>query len=365
MRKWVLLLVICALVFADSYTPPSLLRKGITTSSSSSPAEGTFPQNTNTVANQFFTAYNSTTGAFSLAQPLFSNLSGSATDAQIPNNITIDFATTAGTATNATNATTADSATTAGSATTATTAGALSGNPANCSAGSTAGGIAANGAVEDCIAVPSLVASGNAGISFYNAGTATTAARSDHQHLPANIINQTPIGSATNNTAEQNLQAVTIPAGALNAAGRKVDIFSSIKRTSGSTSAATTVTYRIKLCTVSGCGSGTVLTLVTVANTGANTTGGTAANASDTIRAEILTVATGATGTLEGHGTGCIQLGLTAGGAATCFNDITTAVSSTIDLTAQLFIQTTFQVGANGTGNTTHTASQRSLSVAF
>jgi hypothetical protein len=53
------------------------------------------PLNTSSTTNQFFTAYNSTTGAFTKAQPTFANLSGSATDAQVPDNITITLAATA------------------------------------------------------------------------------------------------------------------------------------------------------------------------------------------------------------------------------------------------------------------------------
>ncbi len=51
-------------------------------------------------ANNFLTAI-STLGVISKAQPDFSNLSGSATDGQVPNNITIDLATSATTATTA------------------------------------------------------------------------------------------------------------------------------------------------------------------------------------------------------------------------------------------------------------------------
>ena len=47
------------------------------------------PANTTATASQFFTAYNSGTGAFTKAQPAFSDISGSATDAQVPDNITI------------------------------------------------------------------------------------------------------------------------------------------------------------------------------------------------------------------------------------------------------------------------------------
>jgi hypothetical protein len=49
-------------------------------------AEGcaALPANTTATANQFFTAYNSTTGAFTKAQPAFSDLSGSITTSQQP-----------------------------------------------------------------------------------------------------------------------------------------------------------------------------------------------------------------------------------------------------------------------------------------
>lgn len=46
------------------------------------------PANTTATASQFFTAYNSATGGFTKAQPSFSDLSGAATDAQIPDTIT-------------------------------------------------------------------------------------------------------------------------------------------------------------------------------------------------------------------------------------------------------------------------------------
>lgn len=61
-------------------------------------------------ANNFLTAI-SPTGVISKAQPAFSVLSGAATDAQIPNNITIDLATSATSATTAATALTGDSAT--------------------------------------------------------------------------------------------------------------------------------------------------------------------------------------------------------------------------------------------------------------
>jgi hypothetical protein len=44
-----------------------------------------FAANTGAVSHQFFTAYNSTTGAFSAAQPAFTDISGSVAAAQLPN----------------------------------------------------------------------------------------------------------------------------------------------------------------------------------------------------------------------------------------------------------------------------------------
>lgn len=44
----------------------------------------TLPANTTSTASQFFTAYNSTTGAFTKAQPAFSDISGTASAGQIP-----------------------------------------------------------------------------------------------------------------------------------------------------------------------------------------------------------------------------------------------------------------------------------------
>lgn len=47
----------------------------------------TLPANTTATASQFFTAYNSSTGAFTKAQPSFSDLSGTATAGQIPSTL--------------------------------------------------------------------------------------------------------------------------------------------------------------------------------------------------------------------------------------------------------------------------------------
>jgi hypothetical protein len=70
------------------------------------------------VANQFLTSYTSGTGAFTSAQPAFTDISGAATDAQVPDNITVTLA---------------------------ATATALAANPADCSSGQFANAINASG----------------------------------------------------------------------------------------------------------------------------------------------------------------------------------------------------------------------------
>jgi hypothetical protein len=54
------------------------------TSSGTNTGDQIVPANTTATGSNFFTAYNSTTGAFTKAQPAFSDISGSATVAQLP-----------------------------------------------------------------------------------------------------------------------------------------------------------------------------------------------------------------------------------------------------------------------------------------
>jgi hypothetical protein len=70
------------------------------------------------VANQFLNSYTSGTGAFTSAQPAFTDISGAATDAQVPDNITVTLA---------------------------ATATALAANPADCTSGQFANAINASG----------------------------------------------------------------------------------------------------------------------------------------------------------------------------------------------------------------------------
>ena len=112
-------------------------------------------------------------------------------------------------------------------------------------------------------------------------------------------------------------------------------------------------TFKVKLCTVSGCGSGTALTLLSWVSA--------AATASTTqtwiIESSIGTSATGASGTTISHGFADLPVGATGNKAFTGLHDANTAVSGSIDLTAALFLDITVQ-SSTGLLNTavSHTA---------
>ena len=126
-----------ALPFKDVYlagssTTPATNHFKLTGSSTGGPRTVTLPD-ANSVAvvpdagaaNQFVTGITAA-GAITKAQPAFANLSGTVTDAQVPNNITVDLA---------------------GQATS------LAANGTNCPAGQAAAGVDASGNAEGCAAV--------------------------------------------------------------------------------------------------------------------------------------------------------------------------------------------------------------------
>lgn len=193
-----------------------------------------------------------------------------------------------------------------------------------------------------------------AGIAL--SGQAPQVVRSSSTSRIWGISNSTPVTSASAVT-EQNLQAVAVPSATLNTAGLALDVSAAIKRTSGST-AAGTVTYRLKLCTVSGCATGTVITLATWLS---GTLAVSSSAVTDVIKWTGWITASGASGTLEGHGSASITLGAAATGASTLYNDQIAAVSSAIDLTGALFIQVTGQTSVGSTGNASNVMTHRML----
>jgi hypothetical protein len=108
-----------------------------------------------------------------------------------------------------------------------------------------------------------------------------------------------------------------------------------------------TITFKIKLCTISGCGSGTVVTLVSIV-----TTATLASITNNNWHIDVMgyTAATGATGNLEIHGPVAVDLGALTTTADSIFVDTNTGVSSNIDLTAALFVDFTATFSTNAVG---------------
>ena len=158
------------------------------------------------------------------------------------------------------------------------------------------------------------------------------------------ISNVTAVTANANVTSDQQLMELALTSGYLNTIAQPVLIHGS-----GifSTTLTPSLTLKFKLCTVSGCGSGTVITLATI--TSANTV--TGANNQFLLSISCGTKTTGATGNLICHGFGPIDL--TSGSVVSAvYTDGNTAASSNIDLTAALFLDTTIAFSSASASNT-------------
>jgi hypothetical protein len=175
-----------------------------------------------------------------------------------------------------------------------------------------------------------------------NPTIATTAAPSSASS------NLTPVTVSANTTSDQSLQEVALSAGALNASLAATIIHGSGRVTIG-LAQTPTLTFKAKLCTVSGCGSGTVVTLASI------TSGATLAATNNGWNLQLMvgTAATGSTGNLWVHGAPglTVDIGALPGTAATTYTDLNTAVTSNIDLTAALFVDFTVATSAGSALN--------------
>lgn len=155
----------------------------------------------------------------------------------------------------------------------------------------------------------------------------------------AALVNVTAVQVSGATASDQNLQQLTEVPGVLNYINKTMEIKTFLTFTSGA-SGNGTWTIKLKLCTVSGCGSGTALTLVTLGPTGTQIASATNAPAVCTFY--VTTAAVGATGTVWAHGDCTTETtSVTLQTDSPSFVNVTTAVSSTIDLTGQLFWQIT------------------------
>lgn len=166
---------------------------------------------------------------------------------------------------------------------------------------------------------------------------AQTAVYAANAHATINGVNTfsntvlNPVALTDTKLAEFTL---TVPY--LNAINKGVFVFAHVVQSAGTTQTPT-VTYKWKLCTVSSCGSGTVLTLVTYGPSGAMTASTTEHSE---LRAYIVTTVAGASGTVESAGWGIVNVSVGTGAATggVLWNDVNTAVSSTIALNATVFL---------------------------
>jgi len=172
-----------------------------------------------------------------------------------------------------------------------------------------------------------------------------------------NCTSVTPVTVSANVATDQNLMACTIPAGTLNSVGKTLRIYAAglYSTPAASTSA---VTLKAKLCTVSGCGAGTVITPISI--TSAALGGITATNDPFNLAANSTTQTTGASSAYEAHGNLTIDISALASAAEAVYADNNTATVGTIDSTAQLFLQITI---AFSNASASNSATERQLIV--
>jgi hypothetical protein len=185
----------------------------------------------------------------------------------------------------------------------------------------------------------------NDATKFYNGVGAFTVPAGGNASIPS-VGNITAVTAAANSTSDQALQELALPAGWLNTLTQQT-----ILNGSGILTIAVaqipTLTFKVKLCTVSGCGSGTVLTLASM------TTAATVASTNNPWNLTLVsgTSLAGASGTLITHGFLAVDIAASNVAPEVIQNDTNTAVSSAIDLTAALFVDFTVATSTGSTGN--------------
>ena len=165
------------------------------------------------------------------------------------------------------------------------------------------------------------------------------------------VTNRTPVTANTNSTSAQALMELSLGAGYFNSSGQPF-LFNAAGLYTTQAAQTPTITLTTKLCTVSGCGSGTVVTLASIVSTA---TIAAVTNNNWNLSFVGYNTATGATGNLEVHGFISADLGALTSTADSIFNDLNTAVSSNIDLTAALYVDFFVTFSTNAAGPNTFT----------
>jgi len=141
---------------------------------------------------------------------------------------------------------------------------------------------------------------------------------------------------------------IPIPANVTNISARKIRIHGSGVYTNA---AASLLNAEVMLCTVSGCGSGTVVApagcAVVTTNQANNLT-----NGQFSIDCTLTTTSTtGSSGTFMAKALVCANLGAATSAAQSCFQDNVVAVSAAVDQTVQEFVNIAFKFSTSNAGN--------------
>lgn len=172
-----------------------------------------------------------------------------------------------------------------------------------------------------------------------------------------NCTNVTPVTVSANLATDQNLMVCTIPAGTLNSVGKTLRIYVAGLYSTPAASTST-VTVKAKLCTVSGCGAGTVITPINIVSAALG--GITATNDPFNLAANSTTQTAGAASAYEAHGNLTIDISALTSAAEAVYADNNMATVGTIDSTAQVFLQITI---AFSNASASNSATERQLIV--
>lgn len=223
-------------------------------------------------------------------------------------------------------------------------------------------GLLALGAATGCTAGTGGGSCANEGTAFTGASTVDGWYADSTQHavevnnnntgaMPVSrtgCVNLTPVTVAANVTTDQLLMACSLNANLLNVVGRTLKVYVAGVFSTAAASVAS-LTFKAKLCTVSGCGSGTVISPITT-TTGA-TSALTASNLAFSQTSYISTQTAGSSSAYEAHGFMTIDLSATAATPDSTYQDTNTATVGTIDSTGALFLQITAAASAGSTSN--------------
>lgn len=170
-------------------------------------------------------------------------------------------------------------------------------------------------------------------------------------------ISVSPVTVNANTTSDQTLMSCALEAGLLNLLGRTMRVSAKGVYTTAASSTAQ-LTLKIKLCTVSGCGSGTVITPISIQTAALSSV--TASNEPWSLNSDLITQTAGASSAYEASGRAIVNMSTALTTANVLLLDGNTSTTGTIDSTGIIYLQVT---GAFSAGSGTNQFVNRVLMV--